>query len=138
MDLIGETTCSRPKGWLSSSPRCTLNTSDIVKKLGLLYRTDYMNDEQHYLIDTVHGPLVSVPYTNEVFDISFFMRRNYTASQCFEVLKDEFDEVYRDSEKSARILSVGLHPHIIGRAFRARGLTPWADRGSCRRRRCRR
>ena len=61
LDLIEKTTGKRPKGWLSSSLRCTVNTSDICKELGLTYHCDYMNDEQPYLIKTAHGPLVSTP-----------------------------------------------------------------------------
>ena len=52
IDLIEKTTGRRPKGWLSSSLRCTVNTSDICKELGLTYHCDYMNDEQPYLINT--------------------------------------------------------------------------------------
>ena len=103
-----------------------------MKELGLIYHTDYMNDEQPYLIHTRHGPLVSIPYTQEVNDIGMFLRRNFTATEAFEMLKDEFDELYRASEKSGRMMSVGLHPHIIGRAFRARALRQFLDyaRGS--------
>ena len=86
-----------------------------------------MNDEQPYLIHTEHGPLVSIPYTQEVNDIGMFLRRNLTATEAFEMLKDEFDELYRASEKSGRIMSIGLHPHIIGRAFRARALREFLD-----------
>ena len=86
-----------------------------------------MNDEQPYLIHTKHGPLVSIPYTQEVNDIGMFLRRNFTATEAFEMLKDEFDELYRASEKSGRMMSVGLHPHIIGRAFRARALRQFLD-----------
>ena len=127
VDLIEKTTGKRPRGWLSSSLRCTPNTSDVLKELGLIYHTDYMNDEQPYLIHTKHGPLVSIPYTQEVNDIGIFLRRNFTATEAFEMLKDEFDELYRASEKSGRMMSVGLHPHIIGRAFRARALRQFLD-----------
>lgn len=127
LDLIGEATGTRPKGWLSSSLRCTLNTSDILKELGLLFHCDYMNDEQPYLIHTDHGPLVSIPYTNEVNDIGIFTRRNFTVDEAFGMLKEEFDELYRAGKKSGRMMSVGLHPHIIGRAFRARALRDFLD-----------
>jgi len=127
LDLIEKTTGRRPKGWLSSSLRCTLNTSDILRELGLIYHCDYMNDEQPYLIHTDHGPLVSIPYANEINDIGIFTRRNFTADEAFGMLKDEFDELYRASAKSGRIMSVGLHPHIIGRAFRARALREFLE-----------
>jgi peptidoglycan/xylan/chitin deacetylase (PgdA/CDA1 family) len=127
VDLVEKTTGKRPKGWLSSSLRCTVNTSDICKELGLTYHCDYMNDEQPYLIKTAHGPLVSIPYTQEANDIGMFLRSNLTADEAFGLWKDEFDELYRSGEKSGRIMSVGLHPHIIGRAFRVRAIREFLD-----------
>ena len=86
-----------------------------------------MNDEQPYLINTAHGPLVSTPYTQEANDIGMFLRRNLTADEAFGLWKDEFDELYRAGEKSGRMMSIGLHPHIIGRAFRARAIREFLD-----------
>ncbi len=87
LDLIEKTTGKRPKGWLSSSLRCTVNTSDICKELGLTYHCDYMNDEQPYLINTAHGPLVSIPYTQEANDIGMFLRRNLTADRGIRIVE---------------------------------------------------
>ena len=87
LDLIEKTTGRRPKGWLSSSLRCTVNTSDICKELGLTYHCDYMNDEQPYLIKTAHGPLVSTPYTQEANDIGMFLRRNLTADRSLRIVE---------------------------------------------------
>ena len=94
---------------------------------GLTYHCDYMNDEQPYLIKTAHGPLVSTPYTQEANDIGMFLRRNLTADEAFGLWKDEFDELYRAGEKSGRMMSIGLHPHIIGRAFRVRAIREFLD-----------
>lgn len=127
LDAIEKVAGKRPKGWLSSSLRCTVNTSDICKELGLTYHCDYMNDEQPYLIKTAHGPLVSAPYTQEANDIGMFLRRNFTADEAFGLWKDEFDELYRSGEKSGRMMSIGLHPHIIGRAFRIRAIREFVD-----------
>lgn len=127
VDVIEKCSGRRPRGWLSSSLRCTMNTPGILKELGLIYHTDFMNDEQPYLIRTDGGPIVSIPYTNEVNDIGIFTRRNFTATEAFEMLKDEFDELYRAGESSGRLMSVGLHPHIIGRAFRARAIREFLD-----------
>jgi peptidoglycan/xylan/chitin deacetylase (PgdA/CDA1 family) len=127
VDVIEQSTGRRPRGWLSSSLRCTVNTPGILKELGLTYHCDFMNDEQPYLIQSDRGPIVSIPYTNEVNDIGIFTRRNFTATEAFEMLKDEFDELYRAGETNGRLMSVGLHPHIIGRAFRARAIREFLD-----------
>ena len=107
-------------GWLSSSLRGTLNTCDIIAKHGLLFYCDLMNDDQPYLIDTKHGPIVSMPYSNEINDFTLLTRRCYTNDQFVDILRCELTELLRESTKSqsGRLMNLGLHPHVSGRAYR--------------------
>jgi len=107
-------------GWLSSSLRGTLNTCDIIKKRGLIFYCDIMNDDQPYLIDTKHGPIVSIPYSNEINDFTLLTRRCYTNDQFVDILQCELRELLRESENanSGRLMNLGLHPHVSGRAYR--------------------
>lgn len=116
--------CGKPaKGWLSSSLRCTPRTADILAEEGLLFTTDFLNDDQPYLIKTRSGkPIVSIPYTSEVNDFTVFMRQGNTATSGFEVFKEQFDWLYRESASSGRLMNLGLHPHVIGQPFRIRAL----------------
>ena len=117
-DVVG-----RPaKGWLSSSLRCTENTSDIIAEEGLIFHTDYLNDDQPYLIQTGAGPIVSIPYSNEVNDFMIYFRRGMSNDQAFEVLRDQFDELYAEGAQSGRMMNVGIHPHVWGQPFRVRAL----------------
>ncbi len=108
----------KAKGWLSSSLRSTPNTPDILTERGLKFFCDYMNDEQPYLIHTPTGPIVNVPYTIEVNDFTFFHRRAMTTWDAARMLKDQFDELYREGAETGRIMSVGLHPHVSGHPHR--------------------
>ena len=108
----------KARGWLSSSLRGTPNTPDLLAERGLLFFCDYMNDEQPYLIHTPYGPIVNVPYTIEVNDFTFFHRRAMNTWDAARMLKDQFDELMRDSAESARLMSVGLHPHVSGHPHR--------------------
>ena len=114
-----ERVVGRPaRGWLSSSLRSTTNTPQLLAERGLLFFCDYMNDEQPYLIDTPAGSIVNVPYTIEVNDFTFFHRRAMTTWDAARMLKDQFDELYRDSAESGRLMSMGLHPHVSGHPHR--------------------
>jgi allantoinase len=114
-----EKVVGRPaRGWLSSSLRSTTNTPQLLAERGLLFFCDYMNDEQPYLIQTPSGPIVNVPYTIEVNDFTFFHRRAMNTWDAARMLKDQFDELYRDSAESGRLMSVGLHPHVSGHPHR--------------------
>ncbi len=122
---VYEKAVGRPaKGWLSSSLRSTLNTCDILADNGLLFYCDQLNDDQPYLIETKNGPLVSTPYSNEINDFTLLTRRNHTTDEFLDVLKEELDVLLAEASKSGsgRLMNVGLHPHVSGRAYRARAV----------------
>ena len=125
---VYEEVVGRPaRGWLSSSLRCTANTPEILAEQGLIFTTDFMNDDQPYLIQTDHGPIVSVPYSNEVNDFQIFFRRGMSTTQAAELLKEQFDELYREGGESGRLMNVGIHPHVFGQPFRVRALREFID-----------
>ncbi len=109
-------------GWLSSSLRSTLNTAGVLAEQGCKFYCDIMNDDQPYMIRTDNGPIVSVPYSNEINDFTFITRKNYTTDQFRDALIEELDVLYEEGGKTGRIMNVGLHPHVSGRAHRIRAL----------------
>lgn len=125
---VYEQVVGRPaKGWLSSSLRSTTQTADICAELGLIYFTDLMNDDQPYLIQTEHGPIVSVPYTVEMNDFMIFLRRGASTSEAVGVFKEQFDVLYAEGADSGRLMNIGLHPHVIGQPFRVRAVREFIE-----------
>jgi len=121
-------TVGRPaRGWLSSSLRCTPNTPEFLKEFGLLFHSDFLNDDQPYLIETAHGPLVCVPYSNDVNDFALFARGGMSTGAGLELLKEQFDQLYLEGAESGRIMNFGMHPHVMGQAFRVRALRDFID-----------
>lgn len=112
----------RPTGWLSSSLRGTMHTATVLKSLGFKYYCDIMNDDQPFLIRTSEGPLVAVPYSNEINDFTMITRRNYTTDEFRDALIEELDVLYAEAEHTGLIMNVGLHPHVAGRAHRIRAI----------------
>lgn len=106
-----------PRGWLSSSLRSTHETPHLLKELGFDFMACYLNDDQPYMMDTRYGPMVQIPYSNDLNDFAVFSRGAMSASGAFERFKDEFDILYEESTKSGRIMNIGLHPHVVGRGF---------------------
>ena len=128
-EVIGRTLAAfekvvgRPaKGWLSSSLRSTVNTPDILKEFGLLFQACYLNDDQPYLLKTRHGPLVSIPYSNDINDFAMFSRGAMTTAQALDMFKEQLDQLHLEGAETGRIMNVGLHPHVIGQAFAIRSL----------------
>ena len=118
---VYEKAIGRPaKGWLSSSLRGTLNTCDILAENGLSFYCDLMNDDQPYLIETSHGPIVSTPYSNEINDFTLLTRRGHSNQEFVDILTTELDVLREEAatQNSGRMMNVGLHPHVSGRAYR--------------------
>jgi len=120
---VYEDAVGRPaKGWLSSSLRPTAQTPDILKENGLLFHCDFLNDDQPYLIHTDSGPLVCVPYSNDINDFNMFARGGMTLDQGQATLREQFDCLYAEGADSMRLMNFGLHPHVIGQPYRIRAL----------------
>lgn len=125
---VYEQVCGRKaKGWLSSSLRGTLNTAGILAKQGLLFYCDLMNDDQPYLVSTVNGPIVATPYSNEINDFTILTRRNHTTDEYRDILIEELKVLHEEGAKTGRIMNLGLHPHVSGRAYRVRALREFVE-----------
>jgi peptidoglycan/xylan/chitin deacetylase (PgdA/CDA1 family) len=127
LDQFEKFTGRKSKGWLSSSLRGTLQTAAILAEYGCTFYCDIMNDDQPYLLRTEHGPIVSVPYSNEINDFTFITRKNFTTDQFRDALIEELDVLYEEGAETGRIMNVGLHPHVSGRAHRVRALREFIE-----------
>ena len=122
LDKFEEIVGRPAKAWLSSSIRGTKYTPAFLKEFGLVAYCDYLNDDQPYLINTIHGPIVCVPYSNDVNDFNMFARGSLTTQAGFEMFKMGFDQLFAEGAETGRIMNVGLHPHVIGQAHRIAAL----------------
>ena len=127
LERFEQYTGRKSKGWLSSSLRGTLQTADILAEAGCTFYCDIMNDDQPFLLRTPHGPIVATPYSNEINDFTFITRKNFTTDQFRDALIEEFDVLYEEGAKTGRIMNVGLHPHVSGRAHRVRALRQFIE-----------
>ncbi len=127
LDAFEKATGRKSKGWLSSSLRGTLQTAGILAEYGALFYCDIMNDDQPFMLHTSSGPIVSVPYSNEINDFTLITRRNYTTDQVRDALIEELDVLYEEGASTGRIMNVGMHPHVTGRAHRIRALREFIE-----------
>jgi peptidoglycan/xylan/chitin deacetylase (PgdA/CDA1 family) len=122
LDTIATHTGKRARGWLGPALTETDNTLDILAAAGIDYVADWCNDEQPYAMKTKSKPIVAIPYTLEIGDIPVFLDRGGTGEDFYRVIVDAFDTLYEDGAKNYRVLSIALHPFLIGHPFRARYL----------------
>jgi len=118
LDRIEKATGRRPVGWLGSGLQETWNTLDYLIREKCTYVADWVNDDQPYTMTVGDKSIVSVPYSYEVNDVSAIVRSKCTPGEFERMIKDQFDVLYAEGEKSARVLAIALHPFVMGQPHR--------------------
>ena len=114
VDAIRAFTGKAPRGWESPGLTETYDTIDWLKEAGIEYVADWVLDDQPCTIQTAHGPMVSVPYTVEMNDIAMMVLQNHPSEEWLRRGIDQFDRLYAEGEKSARVMAISVHPYITG------------------------
>ena len=122
IETITAGTGKQPRGWLSPALTETSNTPDLLAEAGIAYVADWCNDELPYRMRTRAGALVAMPYTLEIGDIPIFLEQGGSAEDFYRVLVDQFDVLWEEGAKHPRVMSIALHPFLIGHPFRAKHL----------------
>lgn len=114
---IKDATGISPKSWLGPGLSETFDTLDILVQEGFEYVFDWCNDDHPYLLETESGEIMSMPYSNEINDVSLFTRRNLTGEQFQKTVTDQFEVLY---EEGNRVMPFAIHSYITGQAFRSK------------------
>jgi peptidoglycan/xylan/chitin deacetylase (PgdA/CDA1 family) len=124
-----EKTCGkRPVGWY-----CRYGPSDRTRRLvveegGFLYDSDAYNDDTPYFVEVSGQRHLVVPYTPDINDFCFWNSPGFVqARDMYEYMRESFDVLYAEAARYPRMMSIGLHPRIIGRAGRVRALKWFID-----------
>jgi peptidoglycan/xylan/chitin deacetylase (PgdA/CDA1 family) len=114
LEMIEKFTGTRPKGWLSPGLRESHSTPEILVGQGVKYVFDWVIDDIPHWMHTQKGPLLSLPYNLEVNDSIIYAVEKHSSEEMFLRLKNTLELFQRESVKYPRVLSLGLHPHLIG------------------------
>ena len=120
--ILTEQEGRHPGGWLSPWISETSVTPDLLKAAGYRYLLDWCCDDQPLWLQTASGPLLSVPYPQEINDSSSVIGRFVSASDFADMIVDQFDEMLIQSRSQPLVMGIALHSHISGQPFRLRHL----------------
>ena len=113
------TTGSRPVGWYCRYGPSVNTRRLLVEEGGFIYDCDTYNDDVPYKVLVDGKPHLVVPYTPDVNDFRFWMANGpTTSSQFFDYLRDTLDVLREEAKEHPKLMSIGLHNRIIGRAGR--------------------
>jgi allantoinase len=110
----------RPRGWLGPGRTQTLETLDHIAAAGLDWFGDWILDDQPLWVKTATRPLVSVPYTVEINDITVMVSGQHESDALLRRARDAFETLYEEGAESVRVMAFGVHPYVSGAAHRIR------------------
>ena len=118
---------NRPVGWYTG--RCSPNTLDLViEDGGFLYSSDTYSDDLPYWEIKGKKKQLMIPYTLDNNDMRFLTNQGFNSGeQFFNYLKDSFDTLYEEGNDNPKMMSIGLHCRIIGKAGRIQSLKKFLD-----------
>jgi peptidoglycan/xylan/chitin deacetylase (PgdA/CDA1 family) len=123
---LEKTTGQRPLGWYCRYGPGINTRRLVVEHGGFLYDSDYYGEELPFW-KTVGGKgHLVVPYTLTNNDGKYAGWMG-TSDQWFSFIRDAFDMLYQEGARHPKMMSIGLHPRLIGHPARAAGLERFLD-----------
>lgn len=114
MRILSDFAGRAPKGWLGPGMAETGETLDLLAEAGFGYVCDWAMDEHPVEMATDHGPVVAMPYSLETGDLPMMVAHHHESESWLRRLRDQFDRLYAEGETQPRIMSLSVHPYIMG------------------------
>lgn len=112
--VLSEYTGHPPRGWLGPGLQETLDTLDYLAEAGFRYVTDWPMDEHPVLLRTNSHPMVAMPYTLELSDLPMMVVHTHESRVWLQRVIDQFDRLYQEGQRQPRVMSMSIHPFIMG------------------------
>lgn len=124
-----ESTCGRrPVGWYCRYGPSVHTRELLVEEGGFEYDSDAYNDDLPYFVEVLGQSHLIVPYTFTYNDARFVTPQGYGSPGDFlDNCKRGLDYLWDEGATHPRMMSIGLHPRLIGQASRASALAEFVD-----------
>lgn len=119
---------TRPRGWLGPGLAETIRTPDLLAAAGIEYVFDWVIDDIPVWLHAQPRPLVALPYTLELNDSILYAAQWYEADEFERRVAATLAVAESEAERSATVITLGLHPHLIGVRHRIGALERTLDR----------
>lgn len=117
---ISKSVGKAPRGWLSPALSETMRTLDILAENGIEYVGNWVNDDQPYPMRVKKGSMIAMPYSVEINDIPALLDLHQSPETFGQMICDQFDVLYEDGAQTGRVMSICLHPFLVGYPHRSK------------------
>lgn len=117
----------KPRGWLGPGFGESVDTPEHLKAAGLDHIYDWAVDDLPAWMETRNGPLLAMPYALEINDVMTFALEKHSGKEFYERCCDVVEVLEPELQSQPRVMTIGLHPHIIGVPHRLKYLSMTLD-----------
>jgi peptidoglycan/xylan/chitin deacetylase (PgdA/CDA1 family) len=118
LDTLEKAGAARPRGWLTPGFSVSEHTHELLVEAGIEYTGDWGNDDEPFWLELGAGRLAAVPYHLEANDISLCLSQRLDGPGFARAVTDHFDTLCRDGAGRPRVMTLGLHPFLVGQPGR--------------------
>ena len=128
VDSIKKMTGSRPYGWYCRYAPSIHTRKLLVEEGGFLYDSDSYADELPYWVQVNDKPHLIIPYSLATNDVKFIRGGMSTSEHFYTFLNDSINVLLKEGQRNPKMVSIGLHPRIIGHPGRIKALSDLLDK----------
>jgi peptidoglycan/xylan/chitin deacetylase (PgdA/CDA1 family) len=110
----------RPQGFLMPGDRPTDDTPRILVELGYKYWMSLLHEDLPYVLSVGRGEIVVASFGLSMTDLQCVPPGSgWNPREVLQVWKDNFAWLYEEGTSYPGFMTLGVHPFLIGRPFRA-------------------
>lgn len=114
LDRLQAVSGKKVRAWLGPGIGESFDTVDILKEEGIEFLHDWMVDDLPVWMRTIHGPMVGLPYTMELNDVPIYAVQNSSTDEFLKRVEATVATLEPELEQNPRVMTLALHPHLIG------------------------
>ena len=105
---------TRPRAWLGPGLGETEATVDLLAAHGIEFLHDWVVDDLPFWVTTTNKPIVGLPYTFDLNDVPIYAIQNQSSDEYLKRVKATLETFEKETPDQPRVITLALHPHIIG------------------------
>ncbi len=107
-------TGKKTRGWFGPGSGESFDTPDLLCAAGIDWLSDWFVDDLPCWMQTVHGPLLAMPYTIELNDVPLYVVQQQPSDEMLRRLEMTLRVFDVECASQPRVLTIALHPHVMG------------------------
>lgn len=118
LDIMRRFSGQAVRAWLGPGLSEKADTPEVLLRHGVDLLHDWLVDDEPVWMTTGAGPMVALPYTVELNDVPVYVVANQASCALADRIRDAMAYFARTGFDRTRVMTIALHPHVIGVAHR--------------------